>query len=207
MRVKICGITRPEDAALAAALGAHAIGMVFWPSSPRCVDRAQAREIVAALPDHVDAIGVFVNQVGEAAEIANELGLSAVQLHGDEAVDEYADLATPVIRAVAVRGAETRERIAAIPDHVTVLLDAHDPIRRGGTGTVIDWSTAAAIARTRPVYLSGGITAANVAAAVAAVDPFAIDVSSGVESAPGTKDPARLRALFAAIAAGAHERS
>jgi phosphoribosylanthranilate isomerase len=206
MRVKICGITDPRDAALAAELGASAIGMVFWPSSPRHVDLARAREIVAALPPDVNAIGVFVNQTREAAAIARELGLAAVQMHGDETPADYADFRSPIIRAVAVRGEETHAAAAAVPDWVTVLLDAHDPVNRGGTGRVIDWSVAAAIARRRPVYLSGGVTPENVGAAIATVRPFAIDVSSGVESAPGRKDPAKLRALFAAVAEEAHER-
>jgi len=205
MRVKICGITEPDDAALAVELGASAIGMVFWPSSPRYVDAARAREIVAVLPPHVNAIGVFVNQTREAARIAGELRLAAVQMHGDETTEDYANFRAPLIRAVAVRGEQTHADAAAIPDWVTVLLDAHDPIKRGGTGRVIDWSVAAAIARIRPVYLSGGVNPDNVAAAIAAVRPFAIDVSSGVESAPGKKDPAKLRALFAAVAEGAHE--
>jgi phosphoribosylanthranilate isomerase len=199
IRVKICGVTSPSDAVKAAELGASAIGLVFWPSSPRCVDVARAREIVNALPPFVSAVGVFVNQVEEAGRIALAVGLSAVQFHGDERAATYRDFPLRVIKAVTVRDASAREEAAAVPAAATVLLDAHDRVKRGGTGRAIDWSIAAMIARERPVILSGGLTADNVAVAVAAVKPYAVDVSSGVESAPGRKDPEKLRALFAAL--------
>jgi len=204
IRVKICGVTSPGDAAKAAELGASAIGLVFWPASPRCVDVARAREIVNALPPFVSAVGVFVDQVEESGSIALAVGLSAVQFHGDERAATYRDFPLRVkplrvIKAVTVRDASAREEAAAVPDSATVLLDAHDRVKRGGTGRVIDWSIAAMIARERPVILSGGLTADNVAVAVAAVKPYAVDVSSGVESAPGRKDPEKLRALFAAL--------
>ena len=199
IRVKICGVTTPGDAVLAAELGASAIGLVFWPGSPRCVDAAQARAIVAALPPFVSAVGVFVDQVDASAQLARDLGLSAVQLHGDEPAAAYRDFPVRVIKAVTVRDASAREEAAAVPAGATVLLDAHDRVKRGGTGRVIDWSIAAQIARQRPVILSGGLSADNAADAIAAVHPYAIDVSSGVESAPGRKDPAKLRALFAAL--------
>ena len=195
IRVKICGVTTVEDATLAADLGASAIGLVFWPQSPRFVDVEQAKRIVAALPPFVGAVGVFVNQP-EAADIAREVGLSAVQLHGDEPPDTYSALPVRVIKAVAVTGNGSGDLAAAIPASATVLLDAHDPVKRGGTGRAIDWTVAAAVARRRPIILSGGLNADNVVGAVEAVRPYAIDVSSGVESAPGRKDAAKLRALF-----------
>jgi phosphoribosylanthranilate isomerase len=194
--VKICGITRPEDARLAVALGASAIGMVFWPRSPRSVQRSQAKEIVAALPPFVSAVGVFVNQTDEAAQIASEVGLTAVQLHGDEIPESYRNIALPTIKAIAVRDETAVDAAAAVPARTTVLLDAHDPERRGGTGTRIDWTIAAGIAGRRPVILSGGLNPLNVAEAIDTVRPAAIDVSSGVESSPGKKDPAKLRKLF-----------
>ncbi|HTM27376.1 MAG TPA: phosphoribosylanthranilate isomerase [Vicinamibacterales bacterium] len=197
--VKICGITREEDAALAAELGASAVGLIFWPNSPRRVDRARARAIVRSLPPFVGAIGVFVNQVAEAADVAGEVGLTAVQFHGDEAADAYRGFPVRVIKSVPVRDAEARAAADAVPDEATVLLDAHDPVTRGGTGRPIDWTIAAAIARTRPVILSGGLNAANASAALEAVHPYAIDVSSGVESSPGRKDAAKLRELFAVL--------
>jgi len=199
--VKICGITNPEDAALAVELGARAIGLVFWPASPRAVDRARAREIVSTLPLNVDAIGVFVNQTEDAVDIAHDIGLSAVQLHGDEAPDSYRSLVSSsngveVIKAVPVRDESAVRNAREVPQGATVLLDAHDTVRRGGTGQTIDWSVAARIARERPVILSGGLNAGNVLEAIEAVQPAAIDVSSGVESAPGRKDPEKLRAFF-----------
>ena len=196
IRVKICGITTPEDARLAASLGAAAIGLVFWPGSPRAVDVARARAIVGALPPFVEAVGVLVNQQADASRIAAEAGLSAVQFHGDEPVDAYRELPLRVIKAIAVRDESAIAAAAAVPAGTHVLLDAHDPIRRGGTGRTIDWSIAAAIARQRPVILSGGLNADNVVEAIEAVRPHAIDVSSGVEAAPGKKDPAKLTHLF-----------
>jgi len=194
--VKICGITNLGDARTAVEAGASAIGLVFWPSSPRCVAVPTARRIVQALPPFVAAIGVFVNQMGSVQAIVSEVGLSAVQLHGDEQPDQYSDLPIRVIKAVPVTDGATRRAADAVPPTVTVLLDAHDPVKRGGTGRAVDWSVAAAIARERPVILSGGLHAGNVADAIRIVQPYGIDVSSGVESAPGRKDAAKLRQLF-----------
>jgi phosphoribosylanthranilate isomerase len=198
IRVKICGVTTPEDAALAADLGAAAIGMVFWPGSPRAIDLPRAREIVAALPPFVMAVGVFVNQA-DAADIASAAGLDAMQLHGDERPETYRDLAIRTIKAIGVSGPASVQHAAAVPRKSALLLDAHDPIRRGGTGQPVDWSIAEAIARHRPVILSGGLNAENVVLAIETVRPAAIDVSSGVESAPGIKDPDKLRALFGVL--------
>lgn len=199
--VKICGITRPEDAAIAVELGARRIGLVFWPESPRVVDRRRARDIVAALPAGVEAVGVFVNQVEEAVDIAHEVGLRAIQLHGDEPAESYRALASDadgisVIKAVAVSDESAVRGALDVPKGAEVLLDAHDAVKRGGTGRTIDWSLASAIARQRPVILSGGLDARNVIDAIGAVHPAAIDVSSGVESSPGIKDPDKLRSLF-----------
>jgi len=198
--VKICGITVPDDARLAAELGAFAVGIVFWPQSPRAVDRIRAKEIVSAVPAGVQTVGVFVNQTAEAIDIAQDVGLSAIQLHGDEQPDSYREVvargSVRVIKAIAVRDRAAVQEAAAVPEPARVLLDAHDAVKRGGTGRTIDWSIAAAIARERPVILSGGLNPRNVIEAVTAVGPAAIDVSSGVESAPGRKDPARLRELF-----------
>jgi phosphoribosylanthranilate isomerase len=199
--VKICGITRPEDAVVAAELGASMIGLLFWPQSPRVIDRVRAREIVSVLPAGVDAVGVFVNQTEEAVEIAQEVGLHAIQLHGDEQPESYRALVSntngiSVIKAVAVTGESAVRRALDVPEGAKVLLDAHDAVKRGGTGRTIDWSLASAIARKRPVVLSGGLNAGNVIEAIVAVHPAGIDVSSGVESSPGIKDPDKLRSLF-----------
>lgn len=204
--VKICGITSAYDAALAVSAGASAIGLVFWPSSPRAVDVTRARAIVAAVPAPVSVVGVFVNQVEEAKRVCAELGLSAAQFHGDETADDCRSMDVRVIKSIAVRDQSAVEAAVALPDSVTVLLDAYDPIRRGGTGKPIDRSVAREIARRRFTILSGGLTAETVNEAIAAIRPWAIDVSSGVEQAPGKKDPAKILALFAAIGQGAETR-
>ena len=207
VKVKICGVTTVEDALVAAELGASAIGLVFWPDSPRHVEARRAKEIVDALPPFVGAVGVFVNQVAEAAAIARAAGLTAVQFHGEEPPSSYRDFPMRVIKSVPIRDASSLEEAARIPAAATVLLDAHDRVKRGGTGRVVDWEIAAAIARTRPVILSGGLTAANVRSAIAAVRPYAIDVSSGVEVAPGKKDHGKLRELFEILATEHTERT
>jgi phosphoribosylanthranilate isomerase len=198
VRVKICGITRAADAVLAAELGAWAIGFIFWEKSPRYVRPETAGGIVRALPGGVMTVGVFVDQPIEfVTSTAASIGLSAVQLHGAERPAYAREIARPVIKALSVdQAADTLDQW----DRDTlVLLDAPDPIRRGGTGRTIDWTRAAAVARRRSAILSGGLRPENVRRAAGAVRPFAIDVSSGVESAPGLKDAARLRALFAAL--------
>ena len=198
--VKVCGITRPEDAALAVELGASAVGLVFWPRSPRAVTVDAARRITGALPPSIAAVGVFVNAApSEVEHVVQTAGLTAVQLHGDEDAAAYVTCAAQVIKALAVGPAFAPAHVAALPQGVSVLLDAHDPGRRGGTGRTVDWTAAAAAACVRPIILSGGLTAGNVGQAVATVGPDAVDVSSGVESAPGLKDPSKLRAFFAAL--------
>ena len=201
-RVKVCGICRPEDAQLAVRLGASAIGFIFWPASPRYCDPARAKDIAAALPGHITTVGVFVDQpVGEVVEIADAVPLGAVQLHGGEAVEDFDRIRQPLIKAVAVTPSFVHDLVDRLPPEVTVLLDAHDPVRRGGTGRTIDWTTAAAVAARRRTILSGGLHAGNVREAIAQVNPHMIDVSSGVESAPGVKDAGKLQAFFAAVAA------
>ena len=200
MRVKICGITRERDAQLAAELGAAAIGLVFWPGSPRRVSRSQARTIAASLPAGVAPVGVFVNQpLLDVLRIADEVGLGGVQLHGEEPLEYTRGILQPVIKAVGVADGFDPRVLDAWPAEITVLLDVHDPVRRGGTGRTIDWAAAAAAASRRPVLLAGGLGPENVAAAVREVHPYGVDVSSGVEASPGIKDERRLRALFAAI--------
>lgn len=198
--VKICGVRRHEDALFAAELGASAIGFIFWPGSPRFIDPYRARAIVAALPPFVTAIGVFVDQPEAYIEdVAGLVRLGAVQLHGSEPVESFARAPYRVIKTMPVSADFDPAESAALPKHVTVLLDAHDPVRRGGTGRAIDWNAATGVARTRRTILSGGLNASNVREAIDTVNPYAIDVSSGVEVSPGVKDPARLRELFAVI--------
>jgi phosphoribosylanthranilate isomerase len=195
--VKICGITRVEDAHAAIDAGARAIGFIFWPGSPRLIDPYRARAIAATLPPFVTTVGVFVNQPAEYVNgVAALVRLSAVQLHGDETPAFAARAARPVLKSLAQFD---REAAAQWDRRITLLLDAHDPAKRGGTGRTIDWTAAAALAADRPVLLAGGLNPDNVADAVARVRPFGIDVSSGVEDAPGIKNRARLNALFKAV--------
>jgi phosphoribosylanthranilate isomerase len=201
-RVKVCGICRIDDADRAVECGASAIGFIFWPGSQRCIEPEQARKIATRLPPHVTAIGVFVDQPIEFVEaVAAAVPLGAVQLHGGESVEAFARVPQPLIKAIAVTDRFDTSSVDAVPAAVTVLLDAHDPIRRGGTGRTIDWAVAATVSGRRPIILSGGLTAANVGEAIARVQPHMLDVSSGVESAPGKKDPDKLREFFAAVAA------
>jgi phosphoribosylanthranilate isomerase len=197
--VKICGITRLEDAAAAVTCGADALGFVFWPRSPRCIDPHRARAIVSSLPPFVTPVGVFVDQPAEEINrIASAARLAAIQLHGHESPDFARSLDLPVVKAIAV-GSSDASTVDAWPANVVVLLDVHDPIRRGGTGQTVDWAAAAEIARRRRTILAGGLTAENVGEAIARVGPYGIDVSSGVETSPGIKDHGRLKALFEAV--------
>jgi phosphoribosylanthranilate isomerase len=196
MFVKICGITRLADAVAAVECGAGALGFVFWPGSPRCIDPYRARAIAATLPPLVTTVGVFVNQPeAYVAGVASLVRLGAVQLHGDETVGYAAGLATPVIKAVTVADPQC----SVWPANTMLLLDVHDEEKRGGTGRTVDWTAAAGVAAKRKILLAGGLTPENVADAVARVRPFGIDVSSGVERSPGVKDHQRLRALFEAL--------
>jgi phosphoribosylanthranilate isomerase len=201
IRVKVCGIRREEDAALAVELGASALGFIFWPSSPRFLEPEAAQTIIAGVPPFVSTVGVFVDQdAAHVADVARRLKLSAVQLHGSEQVDAYDGAAPQIVKAIPVGADGSAERLVrAVPARVGVLLDAHDPVKRGGTGRTIDWTRAAELARVRPVILSGGLNADNVSDAIDAVRPYAIDVSSGVESQPGVKDAGKLRAFFTAL--------
>ena len=187
MIAKVCGMTRLTDALHAVQHGATAVGFVFWPRSPRYVDPKRAAEIISELPGTVTPVGVFVNQpIDEIQRVAAEAGITTIQLHGDEP-PAYGDvLGWPVWRAVALDLAD--QTLDGWPLTTTVLLDAHDPLRRGGTGQRIDWTRAAAVAAHRRVVLAGGLTPENVTEAIAAVGPYGVDVSSGVEASPGIKD-------------------
>jgi phosphoribosylanthranilate isomerase len=206
IRVKICGVTRVDDAVRAAYLGADAIGLNFWPGSQRVVDVATAREIVDALPPLVMAVGVFVDQApADVRRIASEVRLSAVQLHGKEGVADCAGHAVPVYKAFRCAprddsaGLPWADDVSLYSGSVTgVLLDAASS-GPGGTGRVCDWALAKKVASELPVLLAGGLTPANLAAAIAAVRPWGVDVASGVEASPGVKDP-DLMARFIRIA-------
>jgi phosphoribosylanthranilate isomerase len=199
--IKVCGITRPEDAVLATELGADAIGLVFWPASPRSIPVEVARSITRELPPFVAVVGVFVNSShDEVLEVARAVPLTVVQFHGDEADEDVISFPWRVVRAIPVGSPEAENRLARLPHKVTLLLDAADARCRGGTGRVIDWSAAAHIASQRRVLLAGGLRPDNVGEAIARVRPWGLDVSSGVESAPGVKDAPKLEAFFQAVA-------
>jgi phosphoribosylanthranilate isomerase len=203
-RVKVCGITRPEDAELAVELGAWALGFILWPRSPRVADTVVAAGIAAALRRRVELVGVFVNAtLEEIAHAADELHLSHVQLHGDEGPAFCAEAGrrtgAKVIKAVRVGSAADFQDLERYHTDFH-LLDTAARGLRGGTGETGDWALAARRRRRIPAILSGGLTAENVAAGIEAVAPWAVDVSSGVEASPGVKDPAKLRAFMAAAA-------
>ncbi len=187
MLVKICGITRLTDARHAVACGVDALGFVFWPESPRYITPERAVDIIATLPAHVTAVGVFVNEsVDGIRVIVERTGIGAVQLHGDETPDYALALGWPVWRAFTVERAEAMS--SAWPPQTTVLVDAADPVRRGGTGVKVDWGRAAGIARAHRIVLAGGLTPENVVEAIETVRPYGVDVSSGVEDSPGVKN-------------------
>ena len=201
-RIKVCGITRLDDAQRAVELGVDALGFVFWPRSPRCVSLRQAERIAAALPPFVATVGVFVNQpLDEIRTVAAGVGLSAIQLHGDEPPGAWGSVPGRCIKAVGVGRGFDAAAVAAWPADIWPLLDAHDPARRGGTGRAVDWDIAAEVSRTRRIILAGGLDASNIGDAIARVRPFAVDVASGVEREPGIKDPERLRAFVERVAA------
>jgi phosphoribosylanthranilate isomerase len=202
-RIKHCGITSLEDAHRAAEAGAWALGMIFWPGSPRRCELAEAQLIGTALRRTVQLAGVFVNQrLDEIDRAVETAGLSLVQLHGDEGPAFCGEVArrtgAKVIKAVRVRSRASLQAAAAYHTDF-LLLDAHVEGLFGGTGQTIDLDVLRGAKLSTPVILSGGLDASNVAAAIAAVDPFAVDVASGTERAPGVKDPERLRAFYEAV--------
>ncbi len=206
IRVKICGIQDEASALVAAEAGANAVGLIFAPSR-RQVGTARARRISDALPPFVSRVGVIVNEPLERLRaIIDESRLDAVQLHGDE-TPEYCEAArefgVTVIKAVPVSGPLDVERLRVLPV-AAVLLDTHRPGQRGGTGETFEWRYAVPIAAAMPVILSGGLTSENVAAAIASVRPYGVDVSSGVETG-GQKDPAKIRAFISAARAAVLE--
>jgi phosphoribosylanthranilate isomerase len=199
MKVKICGITREEDARLAVRAGADALGFIFVKTSKRWIPPERAAAIITDLPSQVLPVGVFVNTpVEEIRRMMDITGIRLVQLHGDETPQEASDLGAPVWKAFRVGPAFDVTTLAAY----TVdgyLLDTMVDGMMGGTGKIFNWQIAVGAKQYGPVILSGGITPDNVQQAIREVSPYAIDVSSGVEASPGRKDPARISRLFDAI--------
>ncbi|MFL6209190.1 MAG: phosphoribosylanthranilate isomerase [Pyrinomonadaceae bacterium] len=202
--IKICGITNLADAEAAVEAGAGALGFNFYRRSPRYIAPIAARQISARLPSSVLTVGVFVNEPEPAivAQIADEAGVAVVQLHGAESPAYCATLAgRTVIKALRV-GAEFTPEVAMSYDTHAIMLDSFSPQAHGGTGLVFDWTLARRTRELVPrLFLAGGLTAENVGAAIEFVRPFAVDVCSGVEAAPGQKDLSRLRAFIAAVQA------
>lgn len=202
-RVKICGITTPHDARMAEAAGADAIGMIFAPTSKRLVTAARAAEIVAAVGPFVTTVGVFVDaDLERVKDLVDELKLDAVQLHGNENAAYAAELRnhTSIVRARAFTAARTPATAADYPADAW-LIDAATP----GSGTTFDWREAEAWRSHPRLVLAGGLTPDNVAEAIAALRPYAVDVASGVETQPGRKDPTAVRRFVAAVRATTSE--
>lgn len=207
-RIKICGITRLEDALLACELGADAIGLVMTPSSPRCVPLDRARAIRHALPSFVSAV-VLTHDLpaGRVAEIVDSVRPDLIQFHGSEDAAFCESFGVRYTKAVGMAGdVDVSELVAAHPRARGFVLDGHPPGAQGGQGRTFDWSR---IPRDlgRPVILAGGLKAENVADAIRAVRPWSVDLASGVESSPGIKDATKLRAFFAAVHAADAELS
>lgn len=202
IQVKICGITCPEDAILCAAWGADAAGLVFYPKSPRFVTLNRAAQISSVLPSHVARVGVFVNESFETImETAGYCGLSAVQLHGEESpelVEKLANSEMTVIKCLYVNG---RPGIDTAPSYnaSAFLVECSAGLMPGGNAKKWDWSSAREFAGQYPVIIAGGLGPDNVAEAVDAARPDAVDVSSGVESSPGKKDTQKVRDFIHAV--------
>jgi len=202
VRVKICGITNVEDALLACDLGADAIGLNFYNKSPRSVSPFAASKIIRELPPFVSPVGVFVNwQAAPVTALAKALGLVAAQLHGDEPPQLINEIAKKIsaIKALHVGKGSAVPHFSKYRGATAFLLDAGHSSQYGGTGHTTDWSVARTAASSHRILLAGGLTPENVAEAILAVRPYAVDVTSGVESKPGKKDPAKLRAFFEAV--------
>ncbi len=200
-RVKICGITREQDARAAAAAGADAIGFVFWPNSPRRIDPADAAGIGRTLPALLTRVGVFVNaSPREVSRAVVEARLDAVQLHGEEDPEAYVSCRAAVIKVVTLASDVDVARARSISPSVTLLVDAKDVERRGGTGVRANWHFAQRLARVRPILLAGGLRPSNVSEAIRTVRPWGVDVSSGVEMRPGHKSAQQIDALLARVA-------
>jgi phosphoribosylanthranilate isomerase len=206
-KIKFCGVTSLADAERAVSAGAWAVGLIFWPHSPRRCDPADAIEIAAACKRRVEIAGVFVNPtLDEVSALADTVGLTMVQLHGEEGPSFCAEVARrtgcKVIKAARVRSGADIQALA--PYHTDFhLLDSYAPGIPGGTGETFAWDLVSRHRGSSRVILSGGLTPDNVAAAIAAARPYAVDVASGVEASPGRKDPAKLEAFAAAVSASA----
>jgi phosphoribosylanthranilate isomerase len=206
MRVKICGITQPEQGKAIAFSGATALGFICVPSSPRYVSAAQIRAVITQLPENIDNIGVFANStVDKIAQTVNDSGLTGVQLHGDESTEFCYQVRqslpdVEIIKALRIRTLEDFDKAATYTTIVnTLLLDAYHPQQLGGTGKTLDWNMLQQFSPSCPWFLAGGLTPDNIVEALNQVKPSGIDLSSGVERAPGDKDLDKVAKLFARL--------
>ncbi len=202
-KIKFCGLTRLSDAQLAVQAGAWAIGLIFWPHSPRRCELDNATEIAATLHRRVEIAGVFVNAtLDHVAQTADAVGLTMLQLHGDEGPAFCSEAARrtgcKVIKAARVRSGADIQALGSFHTDYH-LLDSYVSGTPGGTGETFSWEIARAHRGATPIVLSGGLNPDNVAQAIATINPFAVDVASGVESSPGRKDPGKLEAFAAAV--------
>jgi len=202
MKIKICGITNTEDAGVAVAAGADALGFVMYRKSPRWVEPTVARSIIAGLPPFVFPVGVFVNEEAERVRaLMDECGFALAQLHGDESALYCQNLGRPALKALRLKDRGTFLALAEFQGRANVrgvLIDAFSDQAYGGTGQTVDWMLAQEAARLIPIILAGGLTPTNVAEAIAQVRPYGVDVSSGVEQSPGKKDPNKVKAFIQA---------
>ncbi|NJN69863.1 MAG: phosphoribosylanthranilate isomerase [Nitrospira sp.] len=203
MKVKICGITNVEDAEVAIRAGADALGFVMYRKSPRFVEPAMARAIVAGLPPFVLPVGVFVNEEAERVRaLMDECGLALAQLHGDESAHYCQNLGRPALKAIRLKDRGGFLALAEFHGRANVrgfLIDAFSDHAYGGTGKTVDWTLAQEAARSAPIILAGGLNPGNVAQAVQIVCPYGVDVSSGVEQRPGKKDPDKVKAFIQVV--------
>ena len=198
VKIKICGLTRDEDVKAAIAAGVDAVGFVFT-ASPRRISTDTAIRLSSYVPEGVLRVGLFLDQDrSEIERVINSVSLDVLQFHGSETEQECCVFGLPWLKAVAMENAESAKQAESdYPGAMGLLLDSHTTGKRGGSGKVFDWSLSRPVAK--PVWLAGGLNAANVGQAIRVIRPFAVDVSSGVEVAPGIKDKSRIRAFIKAV--------
>ncbi|MEM9192472.1 MAG: phosphoribosylanthranilate isomerase [Myxococcota bacterium] len=201
-RIKVCGITRVEDAAVCVDVGVDAIGLNFWSRSKRRCPGDVAKEVVRRFGDSVRIVAVLVNATAEEQkELRSDLGIDWLQLHGDEPPEAVRAALPQAYKAVSLASNAPKVDVMEFPGD-EILVDSADPSLRGGTGAVADWSRAKKFAETRPTWLAGGIRPENVRAAIEAVEPYGVDTASGVELRPGIKSGALIRALVEEVRGG-----
>ena len=202
VRVKICGITNKSDALSAAGLGADALGFIFYKGSKRYIDPKEAGRIISSLPPFISAVGVFVNQgIEEIKEYARLSGIDTVQLHGDETPVFCGEVPYRMIKAVRVKDAVNIAEVELYPVRA-ILFDKHSDEMYGGTGSHFDWGVLKGLSISKKIILSGGLTPENVSQAVRLVKPYGVDVSTGVEDAPGKKNHEKMRKFIEAVKDG-----